>query len=461
MTTGSDSETIVVPLQAEALAVTRRQAVTGRVVVSTVTKQRSELVEEMLTGEHADIERVEIRQLIDEMPQVRQEGDTLVIPIVEEVVVVERRLFLKEEVRVRRVQTTRRHQETVVLREQSLNVSRETSQPSRAGEADPGAPGNAERTSSMASETIVAVFDTETHAEAAIADLVGSGVSSSSIQHYSKTSSNTAGDDMSTAEQNRPQSGFWGWLTGEDGSASTHASLYDRSIETGGTVVTVITDDSNAEKIVSLLQSHSPVDLEERGAQHGLAVSDGNGYATGAAAATAGAASAPTTTGTPETLGGSTPLRSTSTTPPANATATATGGGSEVIALSEESLEVGKRAVDRGTTRLRRYVVERPVEEQIKLRDETVSVFRRPVSGTATVGTDAFTDKVIEMHETDEEAVVAKTARVVEEVVVQKDVAERVETVRDTLRRDEVEITGPGSTTQTASSVAGGTKTAS
>jgi len=114
-----------------------------------------------------------------------------------------------------------------------------------------------------------------------------------------------------------------------------------------------------------------------------------------------------------------------------------------VLSLSEESLAVGKRQVDRGTTRVRRYVVERPVEEQIRLRNETVSVFRRPVTANATVGADAFTDRVITMTETDEEAVVAKSAHVVEEVVIQKGVEEHVETVRDTLRREEVEIAGP------------------
>ena len=101
--------------------------------------------------------------------------------------------------------------------------------------------------------------------------------------------------------------------------------------------------------------------------------------------------------------------------------------------------------MDRGTTRLRRYVVERPVEEQIRLRNETVSVHRRAVTAGDRVSPDAFTDKTIEVRETAEEAVVGKTARVVEEVVVQKGVDERVETVRDTVRREQVEISGAGS----------------
>ena len=118
-----------------------------------------------------------------------------------------------------------------------------------------------------------------------------------------------------------------------------------------------------------------------------------------------------------------------------------------MIPLSEETLQVGKREVDRGSTRIRRFVVERPVDEQIRLRNETVSVFRRPVTGAATVGADAFRDHEIVVTETAEEAVVGKTAHVVEEVVVQKGVQERVETVHDTVRREEIEIEGPNGRT--------------
>jgi uncharacterized protein (TIGR02271 family) len=88
--------------------------------------------------------------------------------------------------------------------------------------------------------------------------------------------------------------------------------------------------------------------------------------------------------------------------------------------------------------------VETPVEENVALHSERVSVERRPVTGDARVTDADFTDKTIEMTETDEEAVVGKTARVKEEVIVRKDVADRVETVRDTVRREDVEITKDG-----------------
>jgi stress response protein YsnF len=80
------------------------------------------------------------------------------------------------------------------------------------------------------------------------------------------------------------------------------------------------------------------------------------------------------------------------------------------------------------------------VQEQVSLRNETVTLERHPVTDGRPVGTVDFTDKVIEMTESSEQAVVSKTARVVEEVNLRKDVTDHVEIVKDTLRHDEVEI---------------------
>ena len=113
----------------------------------------------------------------------------------------------------------------------------------------------------------------------------------------------------------------------------------------------------------------------------------------------------------------------------------------EVIPLAEEQLVIGKRVVERGQVRIRTYVVERPVEEQVRLRDETVQVERRAVDRPVAEGDrEAFSERVVEMTETDEEAVVRKEARIVEEVAVHKTAEERTETVRDTVRRTEVEV---------------------
>ena len=104
----------------------------------------------------------------------------------------------------------------------------------------------------------------------------------------------------------------------------------------------------------------------------------------------------------------------------------------------EEQLVVGKREVQRGGARIHTFVTERPVEASVSLHEEHVSVERRPVDRTAT---DAdFQTKDITMTETAEEAVVGKTSRVVEEVVVGKTATDRTETVTDTVRRTDVEV---------------------
>lgn len=113
----------------------------------------------------------------------------------------------------------------------------------------------------------------------------------------------------------------------------------------------------------------------------------------------------------------------------------------ETIEIVEEDVHVGKRTVEQGGVRVRTYVREVPVEEQVRLREEHVEIERRPVDRPATArDLDTFREGTIEMTEMREEAVIGKEARVVEEVHIHKDVDERVETVRDTARRTEVEV---------------------
>lgn len=111
-------------LLAEDLSVTKETRETGRVRVSTHTREREALIDEDLARERVEIETIPIARRIDAIPQVRQEGDTTIIPVVEERLVVDRQLVLKEEVRVKRVRTTERYQEKVALREQEAVVTR-------------------------------------------------------------------------------------------------------------------------------------------------------------------------------------------------------------------------------------------------------------------------------------------------------------------------------------------------
>lgn len=120
--------------------------------------------------------------------------------------------------------------------------------------------------------------------------------------------------------------------------------------------------------------------------------------------------------------------------------------GDEVaIPVVEENISIGRREVDSGGVRVTQRVEEQPVREQVTLRDETIEVERVPVDRPVDPDTmrdldEAFIPVSVEMRERDEVPVVDKQARVVEEVVVDKEVRERTETIEGTVRRTDVDV---------------------
>jgi len=246
----------------------------------------------------------------------------------------------------------------------------------------------------MAKETLVAVYDTAAQAAAVVQDLHAANVPSGAISSHAASSGAAGGTS-------------WSSLFG--GQPEHDTAVYDRSVEAGSTVVTVRTPDEHVESVSRILEQHNPIDIDGRASGYGLGKA---------------AAASTTTTATTAAVGG----------------APVAGAGEQAIQLAEEQLVVGKRLVDRGTTRVRRFVVETPVEENVTLRAEHVSIQRRPVTEGTRVADTEFSDRVIEVNETAEEAVVGKTAHVREEVVIRKDAAERVETVHDTVRREDIEV---------------------
>ena len=114
----------------------------------------------------------------------------------------------------------------------------------------------------------------------------------------------------------------------------------------------------------------------------------------------------------------------------------------ETVQEVEEELSVGKRKAATGGVRVTTNVSERPVEETVTLREEKVSAERKPADRALSPeeAEAAFQGKTVELLATSEEAVVSKQARVVGEVAVGKSVDEREETVKDTVRRTEVEV---------------------
>ena len=264
----------------------------------------------------------------------------------------------------------------------------------------------------MTEETVVAVYDTAAHAESAVQGLKAAGIPATDISVH-------AGSARAEGATTAPvrEEGFWASLFG--GEPEYDTAVYDRSLESGSTVVSVRTSDAQITRVSEILEQYHPIDIDERAATYGLTQ---------------------TSTTTREPLA----------TPVTTGSARVGEGGGENLQLSEENLAIGKRVVNRGGTRIRRYVVETPVEQQVTLHDEKVTLERRPVTDGRPVG-DSFTEKTVEMSESAEEAVVSKTARVYEEVGLKKNVADRVETVRDTVRKEEVKVEqiSGGSTTTT------------
>ena len=112
----------------------------------------------------------------------------------------------------------------------------------------------------------------------------------------------------------------------------------------------------------------------------------------------------------------------------------------DILRLAEEQLQVGKQMVEMGRTRVRRFTTEREVSADVTLHEEHAEVLRRAVVDPAYVGDVDWEDRTIEVVETAEQALVTKTARVVEEVLLKKVGSEHVETVHEKLRRQQAEI---------------------
>jgi uncharacterized protein (TIGR02271 family) len=132
----TNPEDMAIPLFEEQASVVKRRVVTGRVQVSTATREHEQMIDELLAREHVEIERMPINKQVDAAPAVRQEGDTIIIPIVEEILVLERRLLVTEEVRVRRVHSTESHRERVILRRQEATITRDPVESSAAPAPD-------------------------------------------------------------------------------------------------------------------------------------------------------------------------------------------------------------------------------------------------------------------------------------------------------------------------------------
>lgn len=289
--------------------------------------------------------------------------------------------------------------------------------------------------------TITAFFDSRTDAEEAVQRLHSAGISRESVRIVEGGQGSGGGASVTQSSYGESGSGFWDalkdlFLPDED------RHTYAEGLRRGGYLVTVNAPDAYYEQAIDILDDEGTVDIDERASSWR---SEGwSDYSSASASGTAGSSfggstgsSVGGTTGSSfSDMTGSTGYSSGTTTDRLGAT-----GDQEVIPVAEEELHVGKRDVNHGRVRVRSYVIETPVEQDVSLREERVHVERRPVDRAATPADEVlFQERNIELEERGEEAVVAKEAHVREELVINKEVENRTETVSDTVRRTEVDV---------------------
>ncbi|WP_161811115.1 YsnF/AvaK domain-containing protein [Steroidobacter agaridevorans] len=259
----------------------------------------------------------------------------------------------------------------------------------------------------MTTRTITAIYDSESEAQAARQQLLSHGLDDGDVRIVSQQlSSRRVGTDPGDDK------GLWESIkdlfVGDDDRPA-----YSEGLRRGGCLLTARVTDERTDEAIGVLEATNAIDLDQRTEQWRA-----EGWSD-------------------EISDDSDAYRMEQDTATSARFAGAT-GDERSIPVAEERLRVGKREVDRGGVRVRSYVVEEPVREDVSLREERVEIERRPAQGAA--GADVFREQTIEATERGEEAVVAKDAVVTGEVVVRKTAEERTETVDDTVRHTEVEV---------------------
>ena len=270
--------------------------------------------------------------------------------------------------------------------------------------------------------TVVGLFDEREDAVKVVSELKEAGLDADEITFTTQTAreggpsgTHAVTDDLGSLPSKLESLGV----------PDDHAQLYAEGVRRGGTLITASAEDDEVDPSAKIMRRNHVVDITKRSE-----VYRGEGYQTFDA------------TATPYTEEQAATHR---TEHAAHRDTLTDGDTPATLEEAEEDIEICKRQVKKGGVRIFRRVTETPVEKDVTLREEEIRVSRNKVDREA--GTDAFTEGEIDVTETDEEAVVTKTARVTGEVVVDKTAKERTETVRDTVRKTEVEVEKDGGVT--------------
>ncbi|MCK6545006.1 DUF2382 domain-containing protein [Myxococcota bacterium] len=408
------TKVLVLPLARESLAIERRTIPTGQVHIHTKVRARNVRGEVPIEQRSVHVERVPKGEIVAAWPEPWRDGETLVIPVVEEELVVEKRLVLREELRVTTTVHTSSAPYDVELRSEELEIERV---------GPPGREDMEERAMEKyenygkGDQLVVGLFDDESDARGTMNELVDAGIPKDDISLVTK------GDTPGTEDV-----GFWDKVKSffGFGISDEERGAYGEGLKRGGTLLSVRCIPENIDPVRRIMEAHDAVNIDERMAEWS-------------------GATAPMGAGSFEgTNVSGTNLSAASIQANARAGAPSNREAEVVVPVVEEELLVGKRQIERGGVRVYQRVSEIPVQEQVTLREEQVHVERVPVDRPIAAGEAAFTDRTYELTETIEEPVVSKQARVIEEVVVGREVAERTETIRDTVKRTDVEIQGAG-----------------
>ncbi|AMR28034.1 hypothetical protein A0257_13665 [Hymenobacter psoromatis] len=281
----------------------------------------------------------------------------------------------------------------------------------------------------MSAQTVVGIFNTAAEAQQAVQKLEQAGFKLDFVDVAHREAANqgmgrTSDDSIG---------GFFSSLFGGDDTSD--ARNYTEAAKKGSSVVTVHVDSTDqSQRAARILDDAGAVDVDG-----GMKDNKSGNYRAGQTAQTAQA-------GQNYQAGQTAQTNQTGQTAQTNQT-----GDNMKAEVIEENLQVGKRVEQTGGVRLRSRIVEKPVEASVRLREEHVTVQRTPVDRPASdADFKAFKEGEMEVTESAERAVVAKEARVVEEVSLGKQVTEREETIRETVRNTEVDVEQiPGKTTTT------------
>ncbi|MBU6123361.1 YsnF/AvaK domain-containing protein [Hymenobacter siberiensis] len=256
----------------------------------------------------------------------------------------------------------------------------------------------------MKNQTVIGIFNTATEAKQAVQELKSAGFELDFVD-VSQASSSDAGSNNSSTNgkaAGRTSDNVGGFFSSLFGSNSDEAHTYAEVTRSGNSLVTAQVDTAEqARKAADILDNAGAIDVDSKAIEYGVK----NSYTAGRDGSKRDQADGMT---------------------------------AKVI---EEKLNVGKRTEQTGGVRLRSRIVEKPVEASVRLREEHVTVQRTPVNRPATdADFKTFKEGDVTVTESAERAVVAKQARVVEEVSLGKRVTEREETVRETVRNTEVDV---------------------